>query len=165
MKKLFAMLLAITVMATMSVTAFATDNTVNYNGGENPQTSGMNVTYNVSPTFSVTIPANVALGNSVTVSAADVVVEYGKAVNVKLSGTSETDNSFVLRTEQGAELSYTVKKGEAAVRVGDTILSVIPGSDETTAELTFLEPASYTYAGNYTGSVTFTIAVEAAGNN
>jgi hypothetical protein len=105
------------------------------------------------------------LGNSVTVSAADVVVEYGKAVNVTLSGTSETDNSFMLRTKQGAELSYTVKKGEAAVNVGDTILSVIPGSDKTSAELTFVEPASYTYAGLYEGTVTFTIAVEAAGNN
>lgn len=165
MKKLLALILAVALMATMSVTAFAADNTVNYNGSENPQTSGLKVTYNVTPTFSVTIPANVALGNSVTVSAADVVVEYGEAVNVKLSGTSETDNSFMLRTEQGAELSYTVKKGEAAVNVGDTILSVVPGSDKTSAELTFVEPASYTYAGLYKGTVTFTIAVNPAGNN
>ena len=165
MKKLLALLLAIAMMATMSVTVFAADNTVNYNGSENSQTSGLNVTYNVAPTFSVTIPSNVTLGNSVTVSAADVVVEYGEAVNVMLSGTSETDNSFMLRTEQGAELSYTVKKGEAAVNVGDTVLSVIPGSDETSAELTFVEPASYTYAGLYKGTVTFTIVVETAGNN
>ena len=105
MKKLLALILDVALMTTMSVTAFATDNTVNYNGRENPQTSGLNVTYKVTPTFSVPIPANVALGNSVTVSAADVVVEYGEAVNVKLSGTSETDNSFMLRTEQGAVLT------------------------------------------------------------
>ena len=165
MKKLLALLLAIAMMATMSVTVFAADNTVNYNGSETPQTSGLIVTYNVTPTFSVTIPANVALGNSVTVSAANVVVEYGKAVNVKLSGTSETDNSFILRTDQGAELSYTIKKGEAVVNVGDTILSVIPGSDETSTDLTFVEPASYTYAGLYKGTITFTIAVEAVENN
>ena len=165
MKKLLALILAVALMATMSVTAFAADNTVNYNGSERPQTSGLNVTYNVTPTFSVTIPASVALDSSVTVSAADVIVEYGKAVNVKLSGTSENDNTFKLRTDEGAVLSYTVKKGEAAVNVGDTILSVVPGSDKTSAELTFVEPASYTYAGLYKGTVTFTIAVEAAGNN
>ena len=165
MKKLLALILAVALMATMSVTALAADNTVNYNGSENPQTSGLNVTYNVTPTFSVTIPASVALDNSVTVSADDVVVEYGKVVNVKLTGTSEDDNTFKLRTDEGAVLSYAVKKGETVVNVGDTVLSVTPTSEETSAELTFVEPASYTYAGLYKGTVTFTIAVEAAGNN
>ena len=130
-----------------------------------PSKRSLTVEYAVAPTYTVTIPASVALDNSVTVSAADVVVEYGKVVNVKLTGTSEDDNTFKLRTDEGAVLSYAVKKGETVVNVGDTVLSVTPTSEETSAELTFVEPASYTYAGLYKGTVTFTIAVEAAGNN
>ena len=164
MKKLLAMILAIALVATMSVTAFAADNTITYNGNE-PQTSGLSVTYQVDPTFTVTIPANVALDNKVTVSTADVVVEYGKAVNVTISGTSEDDDTFKLRTDEGAVISYTVMKGDEEVNVGDTVLSVTPTSAETSAELTFVEPASYTYAGLYKGTVTFTISVDTDGNN
>ena len=53
----------------------------------------------------------------------------------------------------------------ALLRVGDTVLSVTPTSAETSAELTFVEPASYTYAGLYKGTVTFTISVDTDGNN
>ena len=51
MKKLFAMLLAITMMATLSVTAFAADY-------DTAGDKGMNVTYSVAPAYTVTIPRN-----------------------------------------------------------------------------------------------------------
>ena len=53
MKKLFALILAVALMATMSVTAFATDITTD--GG----TGDTLVTFNVDPTYTVTIPAKV----------------------------------------------------------------------------------------------------------
>lgn len=165
MKKIFILLLVIVMAVSLSVTAFAEDNTISYDESKESQTSGLSVTYNVAPTFTVVIPASVTLGNSVTVSAEDVVVEYGNAVTVTLSGTSESDNSFKLRTDEGAVISYAVTKGGVDVTVGDTVLSAIPTSAETSAELTFTEPASYTYAGIYKGTVTFTIAVETVGNN
>ena len=46
------------------------------------------------------------------------------------------------------------------VNVGDTILAVDPTSGETATDLIFVAPASHTYAGRYTGSVTFTVVVE-----
>ena len=82
MKRLAVLLLALVMAASLSVAAFAADNTVSYDANnEEGQTSGLSVTYNVEPTFTVTIPASVALGNDVTVSTEDVIVEYGKAVN------------------------------------------------------------------------------------
>ena len=51
MKKLFALILAVSLMATMSVTAFAANTT----GGSTE------VSFNVDPTYTVTIPATVEL--------------------------------------------------------------------------------------------------------
>ena len=158
MKKLFALILAIALMAAMSVTIFAADSTLSYSDSD--QTSGLSVTYNVEPSFTVTIPPTVGLGNSVEVAAEGVVVEYGKSVNVKIAGTGESDDSFKLRTAEGAVLDYTVLQNGNPVQVGDTILSVTPTSDVFSTQLSFIAPTSILYAGTYTGTITFTIVVE-----
>lgn len=160
MKKWIALTLAIVLMAALTVPVFAEDNVLSYDEKNNTQTSGVAVSYNVDPTFLVTIPASVVLDNQVTISVSDVVLLYGESVNVKIGGTSETDNSFRLRTKEGAVLDYTVLKGNTTVRVGDTVLTVDPTSTETSVKLTFVKPETYIYAGLYEGTVTFTIVVE-----
>ena len=160
MRKIFTLFLVVILMVSLSVTALAADNTVNYDSNQTTQTSGLNVTYNVQPNFTVTIPANVTLGDNVTVSSDKVVVEYGKAVKVKLTGTGETDNTFKLKTAEGAVLEYAVKMGDTVVNVGDTVLTVAPDSTATSAQLSFVMPTNVTYAGNYTGTIRFSIVVE-----
>ena len=54
MKKLFALILAVALMATMSTTAFA----ANTEGGSTE------VSFNVDPTYTVTIPAKVEIGRA-----------------------------------------------------------------------------------------------------
>ena len=160
MRKIFTLFLVVILMVSLSVTALAADNTVNYDSNQTTQTSGLNVTYNVQPNFTVTIPANVTLGDNVTVSSDKVVVEYGKEVKVKLTGTGETDNTFKLKTAEGAVLEYAVKMGDTVVNVGDTVLTVAPDSTATSAQLSFVMPTNVTYAGNYTGTIRFSIVVE-----
>ena len=115
------------------------------------------VTYEVVPTYTVTIPATVTLGETAKIEVENVVVEKGKQVEVALTNA----NDFKIATPEGAELTYTVKNGEAEVAEGDTVLTVNP-ADGTTGEitLTFVAPTSIQYAGTYTGSATFTIAVK-----
>ena len=154
MKKLFALLLAITMMATLSVTAFAAD----YDTEDN---KGMNVTYSVNPGYTVTIPETVTIGadgTEMTVSAEDVVVEKGLYVSVTLAA----DNNFTVKTAEGAELTYTVTKGGQSVAAGGEILAVNPADGKTgTATITFdIDESAIQYAGTYTGSATFTIAVK-----
>ena len=154
MKKLFAMLLAITMMATLSVTAFAADY-------DTAGDKGMNVTYSVAPAYTVTIPETVTIGangTSATVSAADVVVEKGQYVSVTLAA----DNNFTVKTTEGAELTYTVTANGETVAAGGEILAVNPADGKTgTATITFdIEESAIQYAGTYTGSATFTIAVK-----
>ena len=154
MKKLFALILAIALMATLSVTAFAAD----YNTTGN---KGMNVTYSVPEFYYVTIPTDVTIdGNSTTISAEDVVVEKGRYVSVTLAA----DNNFTVKTIEGAELTYTVTANGEAVAAGDEILAVNPADGKTgTATITFdIDESAIQYAGTYTGSATFTIAVKDA---
>ena len=154
MTKLFALLLAITMMATLSVTAFAADY-------DTEGDKGMNVTYSVNPGYTVTIPQTVTIdedGTSATVSAADVVVNKGQYVSVTLA----ENNDFTVKTAEGAELAYTVTANGEAVAAGGEILAVNPKDGKSgTATLTFdIDESAIQYAGTYTGTATFTIAVK-----
>ena len=122
---------------------------------------GTTVTYTVDPTYTVTIPENVTIGTDgteKTVSAEGVVVEKGKYVSVTLA----ENNNFTVKTTEGAELTYTVTKGEETVAPGGEILAVNPQDSKTgTATITFdIDESAIKYAGTYTGSAIFTIAVK-----
>ena len=118
------------------------------------------VTYEVAPTYTVTIPETVTIGadgTEKTVSAEDVVVNKGQYVSVTLAA----DNNFTVKTTEGATLTYTVTANGEAVAAGDEILAVNPASaDNGSTEITFAINDEIQYAGTYTGSATFTIAVK-----
>ena len=154
MKKLFALILTVAMLFSLSVTAFAAVD----QDSQDPN-GAMNVTYTVAPTFTVTIPATVALGDDATISAENVVVPKGKQVEVSIAEA----NGFKATTPEGAELIYTVKNGETAVAEGETVLAVNPrDGKEGSTTLSFVAPKTIQYAGTYTGTVTFTVAVKDA---
>lgn len=164
MKKFAAFVLVLLLV--LSATALATsDNTFGPNQDSSQNT---NVTYTVNPSYTVTIPANVTLGGNVNVAASNVVIPKGKQMVVKLTGASGADNTFKVKTTEGAELDYTVSMvgtGDTKTPVGiDTeILVVNPDNSASgSAQLLFSQPTSVTYAGTYTGTVTFTVSVEDA---
>ena len=110
MKKLFALILTVAMLATMSVTALA-DNTFNYD--ENPQSNGTTVTYEVAPTYTVTIPETVTIGADGT----EKTVILDECENY-IAGT----NYYVFDLEAllAAELRTVIT---AAVYEGDTQIS------------------------------------------
>lgn len=188
MKKLLSLVLALALALPLSVTAFATgegntsgdtgtgtttqNTTINY--GDNDQTGKTTVNYSVAPAYTVTIPEKVTLGgDAVTVKAEGVKVAKGQQVVVKLTGINVTqsnadgDNEFKVTTDEGAALKYTVKNASGnAISKDGIVLTVNPASTTSTAvasgsaQLTFALNDTVQYAGEYTGTVTFTVSVD-----
>lgn len=120
----------------------------------------------VEPTYSVTIPESVTLGGTVTVSASGVTVAEGYALNVSIDGEFALTDSSI--SEQYRSVPYSVYMGENATCTplvsGDNVLSVDGGTTDGSAGqvLYFSEPSQLPkYSGNYTGTVTFTVSVDA----
>ena len=111
----------------------------------------------VAPTYVVTIPATVNEGEELTIRA-DGVVLYDTEV---LTVTVNSD--FTLKTAEGAQLPYTLgglTDGAVALAVIGNGDPAAPVSDTKSYKVEVAEEAKY--SGTYTGTLTFTIAVNTA---
>ena len=179
MKKLLSLVLTLALALSLSVTAFAEgdedtgtttqDTTINY--GDNDQTGSTTVNYSVTPAYTVTIPEKVTVGGeAVKVKVSGVKVTYGKQVVVRLTGINVTpenpsgDTGFKVKTKEGAELTYSVKKQSGSIITADgsnTVLTVNPlYNSGASVSLIFALAEPVQYAGDYSGTVTFTVSVE-----
>lgn len=118
--------------------------------------------YTNAPSYTVTIPASVELGNTAKIQAEDVNVVSGSQLVVRLSNA----NGLKLTTPEGAEQLYTIKNGETSIRESDAVLTVAGGTADNsgTVSLDFAPDGEPKYAGVYTGTVMFSVSVEAASN-
>ena len=159
MKRVLTAIIALAMISTTSISASAAG--IDQDSGN--KSSPLSLTYTVLPTYTVIIPETVTLGQATTISAENVVIDEGKQVNVKLTGTSGASNAFTVENEKGTELTYAITKGNADIHLNDSVLSV-NSADGTTglAELLFSTPADIRFPGTYTGTVTFTISVDSA---
>ena len=160
MKKLFAVILTVCLLATMSVTAFAANTT----GGETE------VSFNVDPTYTVTIPATVELNkvdtegvvtyeNDYTLTAqAGVRLKKGEYIEVTVA------SDFEMTTTEGATLAYAITAGGNAVGTGGVVaeFETDKAAQSTTIHIAANDPD---YAGVYKDTVTFTVAVNTVSNN
>ena len=111
----------------------------------------------VAPTYVVTIPATVNEGEELTISANGVVLYDTEVLTVTVSG------DFTLKTAEGAQLPYTLgglTDGAVALAVTGNGDPAAPVSDTKSYKVEVAEEAKY--SGTYTGTVTFTIAVNTA---
>lgn len=163
MKKLFAALLSSALVISMSAApASATVNGNIIKPGSSSQSEATSVNYTVAPEYTVVIPPTVQLGEKpVEVYAMDVRVPKGKQVVVRLSDTSDANQAFKVKTDEGAELEYTVKKEEQEISVGAAILAVNPeNGPHGSSFLSFETKGTAPFAGEYKGTVTFSVSVE-----
>ena len=155
MKKLFAHILTVCLLASMSTTAFAANTT----GGETV------VSFNVDPTYTVTIPATVELErqedngtvtyeNDYTLTAqAGLRLKRGEYIEVTVA------SDFEMTTTEGATLAYSITAGGNAVATGGVVaeFETNKSAQYTTLHITANDPD---FAGEYKDTVTFTVAVK-----
>ena len=155
MKKLFALILTVAMIATMSTTAFAANTT----GGE------IEISFNVDPTYTVTIPATVELQkvedngtvtyeNDYTLTAqAGVRLKKGEYIEVTVA------SDFEMTTTQGATLEYTITAENAAVANNGVVAEFATDKAEQTATI-HIAANDPDFAGEYKDTVTFTLTVK-----
>ena len=155
MKKLFALILAVVMIATMSVTAFA----ANTEGGSTE------LSFNVDPTYTITIPATVELNkvedngvvtyeNDYTLTAqAGVRLKKGEYIQVTVA------SDFKMTTTEGATLAYAITAEGAAVANNGVVAEFETNKAEQTATI-HIAANDPDFAGEYKDTVTFTLAVK-----
>ena len=156
MKKLFALILAVVMIATMSVTAFAANTT----GGSTE------VSFNVDPTYTITIPATVTLEkkdvegvityeNDYTITAeAGVRLKNGEYIEVTVA------SDFTMETEEYAWLNYEILDASGDKVENNGVVAEFEtdkAAQSTTIHIAADDPD---YAGEYKDTVTFTVSVE-----
>ena len=166
MKKLISGLSALAIAAALApVSAFATEVKPGTDGNPTPNPSGLEVTYTVDPSYTVTIPAGVdiTLGDkteSITLNEGALLDEGSKIEVVLTKGKyTESGNSFTAKTESGnSSASYQINDGD--VKVGDVVARL--DKDNLSSSLTFSKTATVapTYAGTHSEVLTFTVSVK-----
>ena len=155
MKKLFALILAVAMLMSLSVTAFAANTT----GGSTQ------VSFNVDPTYTVTIPAKVELQkidtdgtityeNDYTITA-EAGVRLLKNEYIEVTVASD----FEMTTTEGATLDYTITAENAAVANNGVVAEFATDKAEQTATI-HIAAGDPDFAGNYSDTVTFTLTVK-----
>ena len=138
MKKIFALILAIVMMAAISVPVFAD---TDYKDSEDSVdfTNTTKVTYGVDQTYTVTIPESitvdkVTLKGKAVITASEVYIPAGAYIKVSVTSkntpTGQTDgvtNAWELKATAGSTadpVGYTVTEGESNVLArGDIFLT------------------------------------------
>ena len=150
MKKLFALILTVCLLATMSVTAFAANTT----GGTTT------ITIDIAPTYTVTIPADVNVAFNATetdfgaIEVTAAQIHPNKCIKVELTSDGKLENSI----DEAKVIPYAIKDSTGEAFTSATYLTE---GDKT--ELSIHITANdwnAAYAGDYSDTVTFTVSYE-----
>ena len=161
MKKIITLALVSVMALSASATAFAADITQD----SNPKTADTAVTFTVDPTYTVTIPATVTLdktGTETITYEKDLTITASAGVRL-LQGESikvTMDSDFELTAANtNTTLPYTVNVGDQDITAtNNEVAKFTTSASEQTSTLHF-SASNPTYAGDYSDTVTFTIAV------
>jgi len=165
MKKTLSMVLALTLALSLAVPAFAADITTDGGVGETV------VTYGTSQGFTVTIPADFTIDGATKKATADVTAEnvlipYGKTLNVRVSGDDYVDAwKLIDNAEATNQLTYTIGTTEGGNDIvnNSVVLDVASGEaygSSVTETMHFTVTDTLTKAGTYQDTLTFTVSVD-----
>ena len=148
MKKIFALILAVMMIASLSLTAFA----VNTTGGE------AEITTSIQPTYTVTIPASTAVAFNATETAfGEIKVEAAQIhPDMCIKVVLESDHKMENQIDASKVLPYAIKDSNGADFTSATYLA----AGETTELSIHITQDDWNaaYAGNYSDTINFTVS-------
>ena len=156
MKKLFAVILTVALLMSLSLTAFAENTT----GGD------ADITTSIAPTYTVTIPADVNVAFNATETAFGTIevtasqIHPDKCIKVALTTDKELNNAI----DNTKVIPYAIKDSTGAAFTSATYLTE---GDKTELSIHITaDDWNAAYAGDYSDTVTFTVSyVDKAANN
>ncbi len=150
MKKLVAIMLAATMLVAMSVTAFAGNST----GGD------AILTTSITPTYTVTIPANTTVAFNATktdfgkIEVTASQIHPDKCIKVELTTDGELNNAI----DNRKVIPYVIKDSND---VPFTYATYLTEGDKTDLFIHITtDDWNAAYAGDYSDTVTFTVSYE-----
>lgn len=167
MKKAMSLALALVMVMSMSIGAFAAE--IGITGS---QTTNTTVTYGPGSGYTVVIPESIAIpysagkgdATTVTVSASNVMIDYGTTLSVAITGQDDGSWMLVDTTNAANTIEYIIgtTAGASDVVEGTDVLTVPAGdywnsTKSATLHLTVNENVVKT--GNYSDTLTFTVDV------
>lgn len=179
MKKKLSIFLVLVLAITLAIPAFADDNTLG--PGEGNDSKDTTVTYGVTTTYTVTIPASVSPaapdvagdGNTATITIGkDALIPHGQEIKVWISASENYADSkyYVVDTAASAnKFEYTIQYDN-----GGTMTAVIPGATapdatiilstarsatDVTKDIYLKMVTAPTYSGTYEDKLTFNVAL------
>ena len=166
-RRLIAGIVTLTMVSAMApVNAFATENIISLD--DSTSSGSTDVKYSVEPSYTVVIPASITLSDTSAINASISVDEtatpfkLGKDQKLSVNIADVDTNDFKV-TNADQSLDYTVTAGTSttALTRGSTAAE-FTNDDKTSKTLTFsqMDESAANYAGDYTGTLTFDIAVE-----
>ena len=150
MKKLFAVILTVALLMSLSVIAFAANTT----GGD------ADITTSIAPTYTVTIPADVNVAFNATETAFGAIevtaaqIHPDKCIKVALASDGKLENNI----DATKIIPYAIKDSTGAAFTSATYLSE-GDNTELSIHIT-ADDWNAAYAGEYSDTVTFTITYE-----
>lgn len=150
MKKVLTFVLAVMLVMSLSVTAFAANTT----GGD------ADITTSIAPTYTVTIPADVNVQFNATETAFGAIevtasqIHPDKQIRVTLTTDGELNNTI----DTTKVIPYVIKDASGA---GFTTATYLTEGDKTVLSIHITaDDWNAAYAGDYTDTVTFTVSYE-----
>ena len=150
MKKLFALILTVCLLAAMATTAFAANTT----------DGDADITTSIDPTYTVTIPADVNVAFNATETAFGAIevtasqIHPDKCIKVELTSDSKLENSI----DATKVIPYAIKDSTGAAFTSATYLTE---GDKTELSIHITaDDWNAAYAGDYSDTVTFTVSYE-----
>lgn len=158
MKKILTFALVAAMLTATGMTAFAAPITQ-----ETSDNGNTTVTYQVDPTYTITIPDQVELSKTDTVekeiTAEDLLLPHGQKVVVKLSAASNTASGGTFHAKNGdSDATYTITANNKAIALGDEVASFTENGSQP---FTFSQAdmTNVIFSGKHTETLTFTVSL------